>query len=36
MTYSKQLIEKRDAELAKADALVASAATELAERLRRT
>jgi HK97 family phage major capsid protein len=28
MTYSKQLIEKRDAELAKADALVASAATE--------
>jgi len=28
MTYSKQLIEKRDAELAKADALVASASTE--------
>jgi len=28
MTYSKQLIEKRDAELAKADALVAVAATE--------
>lgn len=28
MTYSKQLIEKRDAELAKADALVAAAATE--------
>ena len=28
MTYSKQLIEKRDAELAKADALVAAAAAE--------
>ena len=28
MTYSKQLIEKRDAELAKADALVASASAE--------
>lgn len=28
MTYSKQLIEKRDAELAKADGLVAVAATE--------
>ena len=31
MTYSKQLIEKRDAELAKADALVAIAADEKRE-----